>query len=103
MFNKKKTKMAAVTVKITSNDSWTIEKPADATWITLDKTSGNGSGTFSVTCAAQALASSRNTTLTIKTAGNVSKTLPITQDGAASTLTISPTSLAFDAAGNQKT
>ena len=90
--------MAKVTV--TANDSWTVSIPAEATWVHSDKMSGDGNDEIDITVDVNARANARNATVTVTTKGGVSKT--ITQDAADSSLTLSPTSLAFNADGTLK-
>lgn len=92
--------MAGVTV--TANDSWTVSIPAEATWVRSDKMSGDGNDEIDITVDVNARAAARNATVTVTTSGGVSKTITITQDAAASSLTLSPTSLAFNADGTVK-
>ncbi len=93
--------MAKVTV--TANDSWTVSIPAEATWVHSNKMSGDGNDEIDITVDVNARADARNTTVTVTTRGGVSKTITITQDAADSkSLTLSPTSLAFNADGTVK-
>lgn len=87
--------MAKVTV--TANDSWTVSIPAEATWVHSNMMSGDGNGEIDITVDVNARADARNATVTVTTKGGVSKTITITQDSAESSLTLSPTSLAFNA------
>ena len=92
--------MARVTV--TANDSWTVSIPAEATWVHSDKMSGDGDGEINITVDVNPRADARNATVTVATKGGASKTITITQDAADSSLTLSPTSLAFNADGTVK-
>ena len=92
--------MARVTV--TANDSWTVSIPAEATWVHSDKTSGDGDGEINITVDVNPRADARTATVTVTTRGGASKTITITQDAADSSLTLSPTSLAFKADGTVK-
>lgn len=92
--------MARVTV--TANDSWTVLIPTETTWVHSDKMSGDGNDEIDITVDVNALANARNATVTVTTKGGVSKTITITQDAADSSLTLSPTSLAFNADGTVK-
>ncbi len=64
--------------------------------------SGDGNDEIDITVDVNARADARNTTVTVTTRGGVSKTITITQDAADSSLTLSPTSLAFNADGTVK-
>lgn len=90
------------TVAVTANDSWTVSIPAGATWVHSNKMSGDGNGKIEITVDVNPRADARNTTVTVTTKGGVSKTITITQDAANSSLTLSPTSLAFNADGTVK-
>lgn len=92
--------MAKVTV--TANDSWTVSIPAEATWVHSDKMSGNGDGVINITVDVNPRADARTATVTVSTKGGVSKTIAISQDSAESSLTLSPTLLAFNADGTPK-
>lgn len=92
--------MAKVTV--TANDSWTVSIPAEATWVHSDKMSGDGNGEIEITVDVNPRADARNATVTVATKGGASKTITITQDAADSSLTLSPSTLAFNADGTVK-
>jgi len=78
------------------NTSWSAS--TSATWVTLSESSGPA-GTTSIKVTASANTSSQERTATVKfTAGTVSSTLTISQEGASS-LTVSTSSLSFDAEG----
>jgi hypothetical protein len=65
------------TFSINSNTSWTIS--ADATWLTISPTSGNGNGTITATYTANTLTSSRVGTITISGTGVSSQVVTVTQ------------------------
>lgn len=92
--------MAKVTV--TANDSWTVSIPAEATWVHADKMSGDGNGELEITVDVNARADGRTATVTVTTRGGVSKTIAISQDSAESSLSLSPSTLAFNADGTVK-
>lgn len=92
--------MARVTV--TANDSWTVSIPAEATWVHSDKMSGDGDGEINITVDVNPRADARTATVTVTTKGGVSKTIAISQDSAESSLSLSPSALAFNADGTMK-
>lgn len=92
--------MARVTV--TANDSWTVSIPAEATWVHSDVTLGDGNGKIDITVDANPRAKARTATVTVATKGGVSRTIVISQDSAESTLSLSPSTLAFNADGSVK-
>jgi hypothetical protein len=92
--------MARVTV--TANDSWTVSIPAGATWVHSDKASGDGNGEINITVDVNPRADVRTATVTVSTKGGVSKTIAISQDSAESTLSLTPSALAFNADGTAK-
>lgn len=92
--------MAKVTV--TTNDRWTVLIPADAKWVHCNEMSGAGDGEINITVDVNPIADTRTATVTVATRGGVSKTITITQDAAESSLTLSPTLLAFNADGSVK-
>lgn len=92
--------MAKVTVN--ANDSWTVSIPADATWVHSDKMSGDGNGEINITVDVNPRADVRNATVTVTTKGGASKTIAISQDSAESSLSLTPSTLAFKADGTAK-
>lgn len=92
--------MASVTV--TANDSWTVSIPSEATWVHSDKKSGDGNGVINITVDANPRADARTATVTVATKGGVSKTIAISQDSAESSLSLRPSTLAFNADGTVK-
>lgn len=92
--------MARVTV--TANDSWTVSIPAEATWVHSDKMSGDGNGEINITVDVNPRADARTATVTVTTKGGVSKTIAISQDSAESSLSLRPSTLAFNADGTVK-
>lgn len=92
--------MARVTV--TANDSWTVSIPSEVTWVHSDKMSGDGNGEINITVDVNPRADARTTTVTVTTKGGVSKTIAISQDSAESSLSLSPSTLAFNADGTVK-
>lgn len=92
--------MAKVTV--TANDSWTVSIPSEAKWVHSDKSSGNGNGEINFAVDANPRAVARTATVTVTTKGGVSKTITISQDSAESSLSLNPSTLAFNADGTVK-
>lgn len=92
--------MARVTVA--ANDSWTVSIPSEVTWVHSDKMSGNGNGEINITVDVNPRADARTATVTVTTKGGVSKTIAISQDSAESSLSLSPSKLAFNADGTVK-
>lgn len=65
-------------VKVESNLPWTVS--VSAKWLTINKTSGNGMGSFTVTASDNEDNIDRSATITIETTdGNYSKTINVTQ------------------------
>jgi uncharacterized protein YjdB len=84
----------ARTVTVTSNVTWRVSKPDDATWLTLT----TGEGLFTVKPAsANTSPTPRQVTITVSGAGVADKQIVVTQDGAAPPFTVSPQSLSFAA------
>ncbi|WP_194831448.1 BACON domain-containing protein [Prolixibacter sp. NT017] len=81
---------------VTSTVSWTATD--DQTWISVNPASGVNNGTVSITCSANTSTSSRSGVVTL-TGGGITKTVTITQEGASLQLSVSPTSLVFNASG----
>lgn len=89
-------------VKVTANDSWTVSIPSGVTWVHPDKTLGDGDGEIDITVDANLRAEARITTVTVATKGGASKTIAISQDSAESSLSLSQSTLAFNADGTEK-
>lgn len=92
--------MARVTV--TANDSWTVSIPSEVTWVHSDKMSGDGNGEINITVDVNPRADARTAMVTVATKGGVSKTIAISQDSAESSLSLRPSTLAFNADGTVK-
>lgn len=92
--------MAKVTV--TANDSWTVSIPSGVTWVHSDKMSGDGNGEINITVDVNPRADARTAKVTVATKGGASKTIAISQDSAKSSLSLNPSTLAFDADGTAK-
>lgn len=91
------------TVTISSNESWTISKSNDS-WITLDKTSGSGNGSFNVSISANNSATSRNGSITVKgTDSGKTITITVSQSGVGFNLEVSPSSVSANADGKSQT
>jgi hypothetical protein len=85
---------------ITSNVSWMVT--TSETWCTVSPTSGTGNNdNVKVTVSANSTTTSRSATITI-TGGSITRTIQVTQDAKGYTLSVSPTSLSFAAAGETK-
>ncbi|HQJ65960.1 MAG TPA: BACON domain-containing carbohydrate-binding protein, partial [bacterium] len=80
---------------VTSNVSWSAA--ADAAWIVLSPTSGQNDTTLVVSVTANLSTSSR-TGIVVVTGGGVTRTVAVTQSGAAAVLTVTPLALSFGAA-----
>ncbi|MEQ1799980.1 MAG: BACON domain-containing carbohydrate-binding protein, partial [Lacibacter sp.] len=82
------------TIDITSNVSWTAA--SNQTWLTLSSTSGTGVATITATAADNTATTSRTATITITGNGLPAKTIAVTQDGSAISITLP---INFEAAG----
>ena len=81
-----------IDLKVTSNVSWNVSCTAE--WIMLNPKSGNGNGTFTITCAANTLYQKRSATLTLR--GEKKEILvDISQAGIPTTLSIEKESVMF--------
>jgi hypothetical protein len=87
------------TVVVESNAQWEILGAEE--WLTLNKTKGDGNQEISITAAPNTKEDARRVVLTVKGA-TTSNRLLITQDGNPKNITLSTTSLAFDAVGSTK-
>ncbi|GEM_PF-304509 len=88
------------TLTVTSNQTWTAS--SDAAWLTLSETSGTGNATLSISAETNNATSSRSGIVTFK-AGSTSYTVSISQEGAAPTFSVTPTSASFNSSGGSKT
>ena len=78
---------------ITSNTSWSIT--SDQTWCIVSTSSGSDNATVMVNVTENTSTSSRTATITVK-AGDLSKTITITQAGANPTLQLNKSSMTFE-------
>jgi hypothetical protein len=91
------------TFTVSSNTSWTVG--SSATWLSVSPASGSNDGTVTLTASANTSTASRTATVTVS-GGGITRTVSVTQDAyvpPATTLTVSPASLDFAAAGGSKT
>ncbi len=86
-------------VSVTSNTSWTVS--SGVSWLTLSKSSGTGNASVSLTTEENTSTSSRSATVTFKSGGN-SYTISVTQEGAAPSFSVTPTSLSFTSSMGSK-
>jgi uncharacterized protein (TIGR02145 family) len=83
------------TIDVTGNVSWTAV--ANAEWLTLTPSSGEGNGSIAVNVMENTALESRTATITI-TSDKLAKTVTVTQAGVVATLVVNPA--AIDAAAN---
>ena len=89
---------------VTSNTSWSVSIPSDGSWLTSDKSSGSGNGSFTLSAAANTTGSQRQVTVTVKTTSGspqVVKTVMVTQP-AQIVLTVAPASPTVTAGGSSQ-
>lgn len=86
------------TLAITSNSSWTTS--SDQSWCTVSKSSGNGNDNITVKVSKNDAADKRTANVKI-TAGTLSQTVTVTQNGV--TLSVSPQKVDFDYKAEEKT
>ncbi len=109
------------TVKVTSNTSWSVSVPSDASWVSVSVASGTGDADVIVNVAANESESSRSTTVTIATDDTEANcTLSISQSAASTggdeddededededaepSISVNPTSISMDAEGGSST
>ena len=91
------------TVAINTNRRWTVTVSGNSTWCTPDKTEGKGSANVIFTFTPNAALTERSATITFYSASVPNKTVEVTQDGAAPTLSVSPSSLSYTAASSSQT
>ena len=91
-------KAEEITVAITSNSSWTVS--SDQSWCTVNKSSGNGNDNITVKVTQNNSAENRTTNVKI-TAGTLSQTVTVTQNGVS--LSVSPQKVDFDYKAEEKT
>lgn len=87
-------------VSVTSNTTWTVSESCD--WITVSPTSGSNNGSFSVTASANTTTTARSCTITVSATGATSRTVTVTQEGTAPSLTVTPLELSFGASGGNQ-
>jgi Leucine-rich repeat (LRR) protein len=81
---------AAYSLPVTGNTAWTAE--SSATWLTVSPATGTGSGTITVNAEANTVMESRSATITV-TAGNIVRTVSVTQAAAVPALEVNGTEL----------
>ena len=87
-------------ITVTSNTSWTVSE--SLSWVTLSATSGSNNGSFSINYTTNTSTSPRSGTVTVS-GGGITRNISVTQDGAATILTVSPTSNSVGATSGSKT
>jgi len=86
-------------VTVTSNIQWNVS--CSVAWVTISATSGSGNGTVSITCSSNETYYARYASVTFS-GGGLTQTVSLSQSGAeqpAYTLSVSPSSLTFNADG----
>lgn len=89
----------AKSLVIESNAQWEIMGATE--WLTLSQTTGEGNSQITITAEANPLETERTATLTVR-GTTKSDRVTITQEGRATTLSVTPTEVAFDAVGTTK-
>lgn len=89
-------------VAVTANDSWTVSIPSGVTWVHSDKMLGDGDGEIDITVDVNPRANARTAKVTVATKGGASQIITISQDAAKSSLSLNPSTLAFNANGTVK-
>ncbi|MCL2298866.1 MAG: BACON domain-containing protein, partial [Firmicutes bacterium] len=74
-------------ITVTSNVAWTVSN--SVSWLTVSPAGGTNNGSFTVYAATNAGMAPRGGTITVS-GGGVSQTVTVAQDGAAASLTLSP-------------
>lgn len=78
------------TIEVTSNAAWTLEKQPGRAWVSLDKTSGSGNGSFTVTVAETEEMTGREATITATPEGGTAMTITVKQSGKPAVLAFGP-------------
>ena len=86
---------------ITTSSNWTIS--SNASWISLSTTSGSGAGSSKIIVKENTSIFDRVGSVTVKIGSTVIGAITVTQYGATSYLTLSHTSLNFDASSGKQT
>jgi hypothetical protein len=84
------------TALVSSNVSWTASD--NATWLTLNPSSGTGNGNFTITCQPYTGTQPRTATITV-TGGGITRTITVEQAGIQPFLSANPTTVFFAATG----
>ena len=88
-------------ISIESNMTWTLSE--SLTFVSLSATSGSNNRIIDVICQPNTSAIKRTGTMTLSGTGVSPKTIKITQNAAAPSLSVSPKELAYDQSGGNKT
>lgn len=89
------------TVSISATTSWTVSE--SLSWISVSPTSGSNDGTLTVTCQENTSTTDRTGIITISGVGVSAQQVTITQQAAASSISVSPTVLDFTSTGGNAT
>jgi len=93
-------------IVVKANCHWTLQKQqgADGDWLTVRPTEGTGNATITVEANSinPSSTDSRKMTLVIKSDGGISRSITVTQTVASEFLSVTPTTLAFDAASGMQ-
>lgn len=85
---------------VSSNVSWSVS--VSSPWVKVNPASGYNNGTVEVVVGANTTADARNATITISGAGVQSKTISVSQDAAAASLSLKPETIDIKAEGETK-
>jgi len=88
----------SVTINVSSNISWNVI--GDHTWLSIQPSTGDNDGSFSVNCQANPTIKQRSAIVNISGSG-LSKQLQITQNKGSESLTVNPTSKNFPISGGK--
>ncbi len=83
------------TVAVTSNGNWTVSD--NAAWLTLSPTSGSGNGTISASVVLGGVSAGTNSATITVSSGGITRTVNVTLNLSAPSLTLSSNGLAFTA------
>ena len=91
------------TIDINANCTWVIEKPADAEWLVVSPTKGDGSGTVALKPTDATNVSARTADLTVTTATGLKNTIRVRQAPGKTSLTVTANIPGFTPLGGECT
>ena len=88
------------TITVTSNTAWTVSE--SLTWLSLSGSGGTNNGSITVTCEPNTTSAQRSGTIIFSGTNALSQIVTVFQEGSSTFMTVSPTSLSFNATASSQ-